>query len=134
MRLVIDTNVLLVSISRHSALHWIWQALQQGKFERVLSNSILSEYREVFTRHNGIVFCNYVIETLESLPNKQEIQLHYEWNLISADPDDYKFVDAAIAARANYIITHDKHFDLLKTIAFPRVNVINTLVLKDLLQ
>jgi predicted nucleic acid-binding protein len=49
----------------------------------------------------------------------------YKWLLITADPDDNKFVDCAISANANSIVTNDKHFNILKDIAFPKVNVID---------
>ena len=49
----------------------------------------------------------------------------YKWNLITADPDDNKFVDCAVAANAKYIVTEDHHFNVLKTVVFPVVNVIN---------
>jgi uncharacterized protein len=42
-------------------------------------------------------------------------------NLISADPDDNKFVDCAFAANAHYIVTNDKHFNILKLIPFPKI-------------
>lgn len=47
-------------------------------------------------------------------------------NLIHADSDDNKFVDCAIAGNADYIVTDDKHFDELKNIDFPKVNIITT--------
>jgi uncharacterized protein len=43
--------------------------------------------------------------------------------LITIDPDDNKFVDCAIAAGADYIITNDHHFDILAQISFPEVRV-----------
>ena len=46
------------------------------------------------------------------------------WNLINNDPDDNKFVDCAINAGADYIVTQDKHFNILKNIDFPPTNVI----------
>lgn len=53
---------------------------------------------------------------------------HFRFNLIQQDPDDNKFVDCAIASNAKYIVTEDHHFDILKHISFPRVEVIT---LKD---
>ena len=50
----------------------------------------------------------------------QHIVLH----LIQADEDDNKFVDCAIVANARYIVTEDHHFDVLKSIPFPSVDVI----------
>ena len=39
--------------------------------------------------------------------------------------DDNKFVDCAIASNAHYLATNDKHFNILKGIEFPKVQVIN---------
>lgn len=49
-------------------------------------------------------------------------QFHFE--LITSDKDDNKFVDYAIAANATYIVSEDKHFDVLKDITFPKLLVI----------
>ena len=46
------------------------------------------------------------------------------WNLIIADPDDNKFVDCAVAANADYIITNDAHFNVLKSTSFPKINIL----------
>ena len=50
---------------------------------------------------------------------------HYSFGLITADFDDNKFVDCAIVANARCIVTEDKHFNVLKTIQFPKVEVVN---------
>ena len=44
-------------------------------------------------------------------------------NLIQADKDDNKFVDCAIVAGAEYIVSEDAHFRVLDTIPFPSVSV-----------
>ena len=44
--------------------------------------------------------------------------------LIEEDPDDNKFVDCAIVAGADYIVSEDAHFRVLEKIPFPKVNVI----------
>ena len=49
---------------------------------------------------------------------------YYHFNLISADPDDNKFVDCAIQANAHYIVTNDHHYDVLRHIEFPKVGLI----------
>ncbi|MBC8180569.1 PIN domain-containing protein [candidate division KSB1 bacterium] len=41
------------------------------------------------------------------------------------DEDDNKFVDCAISSNADFIVTNDRHFNILKNIEFPKVNVIN---------
>jgi predicted nucleic acid-binding protein len=49
----------------------------------------------------------------------------YKWDLIIADPDDNKFVDCALNAGADFIVTNDRHFNVLKEIDFPPVQVID---------
>ena len=48
----------------------------------------------------------------------------YAFHLIKADEDDNKFVDCAIVANAKYIVSNDRHFDVLREIPFPKVDVI----------
>ena len=42
------------------------------------------------------------------------------------DPDDNKFVDCAIAADADYIVSEDSDFRILQKIKFPAVKLIDT--------
>jgi len=67
-------------------------------------------------------------EELMKIIEKQNTDLvipDFKWNLISADPDDNKFVDCAVAANADFIVTNDAHFNILKTVSFPKVNTIS---------
>ena len=52
----------------------------------------------------------------------QETYIHF--GLITIDVDDNKFVDCAVAADAEYIVTNDKHFEVLNEIPWPKVSVI----------
>lgn len=56
--------------------------------------------------------------------NVIRIEPFYRWNLIYEDYDDNKFVDCAVAANAQYIVSNDGHFRVLADIEFPPVNVI----------
>jgi predicted nucleic acid-binding protein len=47
MKVVLDTNVLLVSIPKKSKYRAIFDALIDGHFNAVISNDILSEYVEI---------------------------------------------------------------------------------------
>jgi predicted nucleic acid-binding protein len=42
--------------------------------------------------------------------NLIRISPHFQFHVISADPDDNAFTDCAIAANADYVITEDTHF------------------------
>lgn len=62
---------------------------------------------------------------LRELPNVLYTTVYFNWKLIHADTDDNKYVDCAIAAQADYIVTEDKHFHILKRIPFPNVQTIS---------
>jgi predicted nucleic acid-binding protein len=62
---------------------------------------------------------NFFINSTHTL----QVNPHYKWNLIVADTDDNKFVDCALNAGADYIITNDKHFNTLSETEFPSIKV-----------
>ena len=53
------------------------------------------------------------------------VQIYYHLHLITADPDDDKFVDCAFKANAKYIVTQDHHYDVLKQTPFPHIEVVD---------
>ena len=57
--------------------------------------------------------------------NVEQVIPYFRWNIIFADPDDNKFVDCAFNAGADYLVTNDKHFNVLRNVDFPKINVIN---------
>ena len=122
---VIDTNSLIMAISSRSAYHKIWQSFLAGDYCLCISNDILEEYMEVIARNISINAARYVIYTIMERKNVKLISPSYKWNLITADPDDNKFVVCAIAANAKFIVTEDHHFNVLKEIDFPSVDVIS---------
>ena len=123
--IVIDTNSLIMAISSRSVYHKIWASFIEGEFYLCVSNEILEEYAEVIARNIGVNLARYVIFTIMERHNVKQITPSFRWNLIPTDPDDNKFVDCAIAANAKYIVTEDHHFDVLRTIDFPSVDVVN---------
>lgn len=131
-RFVIDTNVLLVSISSKSQYHWIYQGLIHHEFELAITTDILSEYEEIISDKYSATVARNVIRTLLLLPNVIQTNVYYNWNLIQNDRDDDKFVDCAIASNADAIITHDKHFNILENISFPPVKTMNISEFKTL--
>ena len=56
------------------------------------------------------------------------------WNLIADDPDDNKFVECALNAGADYIVTNDKHFNVLKNVDFPMVKVVDIMEFRKMLE
>ena len=125
LRIVVDTNCLLASLNRNSPHHHLYQLFASEAFEWILSNEILTEYEEVLTREYTASTSKLVLEILLAASNTAQQEAYYKWQLIEADPDDNKFVDVAIAANADYLVTNDRHFEVLKQLEFPRVPVVS---------
>ncbi len=122
---IIDTNVLLVSISSKSPYHCIFKKLIAGVYDLGVTTEILMEYEEVIARKFNSEVAKDSIRTLLALPNVKKINVYYNWNLIEADSDDNKFVDCAVSANATGIVTQDKHFNVLRDIDYPNITLIS---------
>ena len=125
MKVVIDTNVLVESISRTSPYHSLFINLTKGNFLICISNSILLEYEEVLYSLHRQENADRLMDFLNVSPFVIPISPNKYYNLIVADPDDNKFADCAIAASADFIITSDHHFNILKMLNLPKVMVIH---------
>jgi putative PIN family toxin of toxin-antitoxin system len=134
MKIVLDTNCLLVSIQEYSRYHWLWQAFRNKKMALCYTNEILNEYCEILSRYYSVLFANGIVEEILDAPNAMPVTIYYKWQLIAADPDDNKFVDCAISANAKYIVSNDRHFKILKTIDFPKVNISTIDKFKEVIQ
>ena len=121
MNIVLDTNVFLVSLASKSKYHHIYQCLLNGVFDLYVSNEIVTEYEEVISQRLGCNPTGLKLQELLNLRNVHKVEPFYLWQLIDADPDDNKFVDCAVLARADYLVTNDKHYNLLASIPFPPV-------------
>jgi predicted nucleic acid-binding protein len=64
-------------------------------------------------------------ELLSVKSNVLKEEIFYRWHLINTDLDDNKFVDLAVAADADFIVSNDTHFQILKEIPFPKVKIIH---------
>jgi len=124
MNVVLDTNVLLISLPTKSKYRPIFDALINGKFNLLHSNDILSEYTEVIERKANAIVASNIAEMLLNLDNLSKVEVYFAWRLIGNDPDDNKYVDAAIVGAADFIVSNDQHFKILKSVDFPKVNVI----------
>lgn len=125
MKVVLDCNILVMCLTSRFSYHVIYKALIQEKFQLIISSEILLEYEEVLQQKYSVTTANAFVSLLKELPNVQFCTPFYNWMLIDADPDDNKYADCAIAGSANFIVTEDRHFVVLKTISFPKISVLS---------
>ena len=123
-RVVLDTNSLLVSLSRRGSAYPVWQGFQEGRYTLCVSTEILEEYEEVIARNTRPEIARNVIDLILKRSNVMRIDPHFHMGLITADPDDNKFVDCAFAAQATFIVSNDSHYDVLRDLPFPQILVL----------
>lgn len=124
LKIVIDTNIFIAIIGRKSPFRWIFDCLINGKIRFCVSNEILFEYREILARKTNEKIAENVIEFLSISPFVDKTEIYFNFQLIAEDEDDNKFVDCAISANAECLVSNDKHFRVLKTIDFPKVRIL----------
>ena len=96
-----------------------------GKFTLIISNEIIYEYQEIIERKANDTVAKNIIEMILALENISKQEVYYQWNIIENDKDDNKFVDCAIAGNADYLVTNDKHFNIVKQTKFPPLKILN---------
>ena len=121
---VIDTNCLLQIISRKSPYRPIWDAFLAGRYTLCASDEILDEYQEILEQQITPTVAENVVMLILNQKNVHLVDPHFRMGIITADPDDNKFVDCAFAAGADYLVSEDSHFHVLHDIPFPHLNLV----------
>lgn len=112
-----------MSLPSKSPYHQIWTEFLNGDLEICVSPEILLEYEEIISQKISSRMATILMEALTNRSNLVRTTPTWRFNLITQDPDDNKFVDCAICGMAEYIVSNDRHFDILKSIDFPLVTV-----------
>ena len=124
MRIVLDTNCLIQIVGRNTSYHKIFQEILAGRLTLLLSKEVVLEYEEIFSSKISPEFSGFLIKALLENPFIDKVEIFYQWNLISQDSDDNKFIDLGLNGNADYLITNDKHFNIVKSISFPALKII----------
>ena len=122
---VIDTNCLIQIIVRKSPYRPIWDAFLAGRFVLCVSNEILEEYQEILSSQVTPTIAENVIMLILNMENVLLVDPYFRMMLITADKDDNKFTDCAFAAGADYLVSEDKHFNILRSTPFPQLNLVS---------
>ena len=123
VRVVLDTNVLLVSLSTRSPYHWALRAVAEGRATLCVTTGIALEYEEVVADRMGRAAADILTSFLDGVPSVEWVRVRYRWRLVTADPDDDKFADCALAAGAT-VVSEDRHFDPVRVLDFPPLRVV----------
>ena len=116
MRVVFDTNIIVASvIAPHGYTAHIIELAEQQAFDLVVSEPILREYEatlqrpDVQRRHqlSPEVIHEEIIEGIRKFAFLVTPTIKVQ--VVSADPDDDKFIECAVAGTAEIIVSSDPH-------------------------
>ena len=82
------------------------------------------EYEEKLAQNFNPTVAELFISGLLLKKNVAFTNVFFNWRWIYPDMDDNKFVDCAIAANADYLVTNDRDFSVLKKVEFPKIILI----------
>lgn len=110
-QVVLDTCVLVAAVrSSQGASFRILQLVGDPRWKLNLSSALLFEYEEVATQHARALWpeperVNDLLDFLCATARRPQIS--YSWRPILSDADDDMIVELAIAAGADFIVTHN---------------------------
>jgi putative PIN family toxin of toxin-antitoxin system len=108
MIVVLDTNIVAsATFWRGKPAHCL-EAWALGRFELAISHPILTEYEEVVTRLSERYPGKQATDWLTAIRQAGHLQLPASLPAHTADPDDEMFIECAVSARADYLVTGDK--------------------------
>jgi|SRR5690606_2608471 len=125
MKVVLDTNVLLISLPKRSPYHKIIQAFNNRQYDLLITTPIFLEYEEILSQKANPFIADIVLGAFLEAPNVIAVTDYYYWELILSDHDDNKFTDAFLNGQADYLVTNDAHFNAVRNNGFPPINVIS---------
>jgi len=123
-KVVFDTNVLISAILFGGHPRKCFELVLEGKIELFISKGIIDEFEGVLKREKfGIPeeTLRYIISSLDSIANFVNPEAKYD--IVEKDPEDNKFIECAIAADADFIISGDAH--LLEISQFRKTKILN---------
>ena len=125
MKVVLDTNVFV------SGIFW------EGNF----CSQIIDDWKKgIFKLVSSMEIIEELVETLKSFKIQMSEEMIKEWknliiensvivkplikiDVVNGDPEDNKFIEAAVSSKADYIISQDKH--LLKLKEYQGIKIMN---------
>lgn len=108
IRVVLDTNVIVSAIVFGGKPRDIIYLIQEGKIQAYISSFILYELKEVLTKKFD--FNDEKLKEVKDLINDSFINISPKISIkiIENYPLDNKILEAAIEAKADYLVTGDK--------------------------
>lgn len=127
MRVVVDTGILVSALIRpEGRIGDVLHALRDGRFTTIYSTSMMLEVTDVLSRPKIQEKYHIQPEDITALINlvrlRGELVIPKQTVTACRDPEDHKFLEAALAGEADAIVTGDD--DLLVLHPFEGVDIL----------
>ena len=121
--MVLDTNIFVSGIFWEGASENVLYAWADNKFKLVISSEIIAEIVKILMNFKIPLSFKDMLLWLSILLWKAElVEPEEKLYVIKDDSDDNKFLEAAIAGKADFIVSQDKH--LLKLKEYENIKII----------
>ena len=126
-RVVLDTNVIVSGTFWSGVSFQVMRLVDEEKICLVLSSEILREYSEILSSKEILTKtgsdCRIIDRVLRKISGKAILVLPTsKLCVVKDDPDDNKFIEAAVTGNASFIVTNDKH--LLKLVRYGKIEIV----------
>ena len=138
LRAVLDANVIISALiqPKGASGRILASLLQANSFELIVSPAILAELRRSLSYPKVRKYIKFSDEDLDlSVASIELIAQPVDGNLrlhaVAEDPDDDKYIEAAVEGLAQFVVTGDKHLLSLK--AYENIRIVTPRMFLDLL-
>lgn len=118
LKVVLDTNIIVSAFhTKDGSPALILSLVLDGQLKPCLSDDIFTEYREVLSRDRFKYLDQVAVRKVLSELKKKALMVcpKTTLDLTKDDPEDNKFLESALEAKADFIITGNaKHFPFKK--------------------
>ena len=134
IKAVFDTNILFSATGWRGSPYQCLKLARDKKVTLILCREILQEYHEKLQSKLDMTSEQATRAVAEILACSTVIEIQNELHIVLDDPDDDKVVECAVAGKAAYIVSGDRHLLDLKSyegIVMVRANEFLGLVAED---
>lgn len=125
MKAVLDTNVLISSVISTGTPHNVVVAGFNGRYQIIVSVATHTEFRETLLKYPDRFHLDEeeVEKEVETICYFAEfVEPEEDIRAVEADPDDDKFLEAAVAGNVDYLVSGDQH--LLSLDSFRGIDIV----------